>query len=217
MLRLQKFVLITTIMATIALSGVSSAEAQFLGRRGPFDTCNTPKPVLAPLQSAAIDPCCAPPACGCAETTLVTRQQVTYRNVNETRYRQETVARMVPVTVYKQEQYTRMVPYTVTRQVPEVRTVYQPQTTFRTQSAYGYRPVTTAYAPVMTQPAFPVQAFASIAPQTASKLPPNAEVMDLRQLNANSPSYDDVSAATVGSAAQRPIGRSAASVFRTFR
>ncbi len=215
MLRLPKIVLITAITATIALSGSSSAEAQFLGRRGPFDTCHAPKPVVAPLRSAAVNPCCAPVACGCEETTLVPRQQVTYRNVNETRYRQETVARMVPVTVYKQEQYTRMVPYTVTRQVPEVRTVYQPQTIFHTQSAYGYRPVSTAYAPMMAQPTLPVQAFAP--PQTASKLPPSAEVMDLKQLHSDSPSYDDVPASSVGSAAKRPIGRSAASVFRTFR
>jgi hypothetical protein len=215
MLRLQKIILMTVVMASISTWGLSPAEAQFFGRRGPFDTCNTPKPVLAPLQSAAIDPCCAPVECGCAETTLVPRQQVSYRSVNETHYRQETVARMVPVTVYKQEQYTRMVPYTVTRQVPEVRTVYQPQTTYRNYTAYGYSPLTTAYAPMTTQPVSSVQAYAPA--QTASKLPPSANALDLRQLDSNSPSYDDVSSSRIGSVPQKPIGRSAASVFRTFR
>ena len=206
---LSKFVVLTIVTASLASWGVGSADAQFFGRRGPFDTCHTPQPMMVPMRSAAIDPCCLPVDCTCAETTLVPRQQVTYRNVSETRYRAETVTRVVPVTVYKQEQHTRMVPYTVTRQVPEIRTVYQPQTTLRQYTAYGYAPAQTVAAPIISQPA---------APQTASKLPPKPEALSLKELDANQISYDESPVPSSSRAAsRRPIGRSAASVFRTFR
>lgn len=210
---LSNKVLLTVITAILVSWGSSSADAQVFGRRGPFDTCHTPQSVMAPqplvMRSAAIDPCYLPVESTCAETTLVPRQQVTYRNVSETRYRPETVTRVVPVTVYKQEQHTRMVPYTVTRQVPEVRTVYQPQTTLRTYSAYGYAPARTTSVPSPAQLA---------APQTSSKLPPRPEALSLKELDSPKVSYDETPVSSRTRApSRRPIGRSAASVFRTFQ
>ncbi|MBD3676661.1 MAG: hypothetical protein HUJ26_24375 [Planctomycetaceae bacterium] len=203
---LSKVIVLTVVAAAMASS---SAEAQWVGPRGPFDHCSTPQPVAAPMRSAGLNPACLPAHCTCAETAMVPRQQVTYRNVSETRYRPETVTRMVPVTVYKQEQQTRMVPYTVTRRVPQVRTVYQPQTTLRTYPAYGYTAPQTAVAPISSQPA---------VPQTASKLPPHPDALSLKELDTPKATYDDtpVSSST-RAASRRHIGRSAASVFRKFQ
>lgn len=139
----------------------ASSDAQVYYPRSPFDTCNTCRPV----QPVVVNPCAT-----CLETTLVPRQQVSYQNVTETRYRQEAIATQVPITryqqvtrdeggyqmvwvpkmvtrqqaqtVYEQRLTTRTVPYSVTTQIPQVHTVYQPQTIVR--GYYG--------TPIVSQP-----------------------------------------------------------------
>ena len=218
MLKVSKISLLSLSCLAGTLICSASANAQVIGQRGPFDTCSTTQHVVAPTQTVALDACCAPVECGCAETTFVPKQEVTYRNVTETHYRQEQFTQLVPVTVYQQRTATRMVPYTVTRQVPQVHTVYQPQTVYRSYTAYGMQPITTTYAPVISQPVAPLQAYTPVTPQTASKLPPNPQALDLNELNRKVPNYDSTPASSqIGTTPRRRIGRSAAQVFRTFQ
>lgn len=164
----RPMLLVSTVLLGFGTLAASS-EAQVYYPRSPFGTCNTCQTV----QPVVVNPCAT-----CLETALVPRQQVTYQNVTETRYRQEAVATQVPVTryqqvtrdeggyqmvwvpklvtrqqaetVYEQRLTTRTVPYTVTTQIPQVQTVYQPQTIVR-----GYYGTPIVSQPVQLYPPVP--------------------------------------------------------------
>lgn len=201
-------------LVLLALAALVPAvtEAQLFGRRRCCHRCQLPTPqcscpAVAPVPQTTYQPV--------VETQYAVQPELTYRDVVATEYRTEAVNENVPVTAYDNvtvdegAYQTVWVPRPVAKQV--ARTVYQPQTSYRTVPYQATRRVaeyttrTVPYQTVRYVPSTsPALAYTGTVPGITNAGVPAYTTTNTAQLSAY-PWQPQVTAAPIYAASPAPI------------